>query len=110
MGISLSFGCDVPATPILEPKWAFTGALTRTTFNRNIYHPSQALSMKEALRAHTMGSAYASFEEKLKGSIEKGKMADMVVWSHDLYSLNPRRDLRNLEAKITIVGGKIVSS
>ena len=56
-----------------------------------------------------MGSAYASFEEDNKGSIEEGKLADMVVWSHNLYSI-PTDQMRNLEAEITIVGGKIVYS
>jgi len=108
MGISLSFGCDVPATPILEPNWAFAGALTRTTFNQNTFNPDQALSMPEALRIHTMGSAYASFEEDEKGSLEEGKLADMVVWSHDLYSLDSAKELKELKAETTIVGGEVV--
>jgi predicted amidohydrolase YtcJ len=108
MGISLSFGCDVPATPVLEPAWAFAGAVTRTTFNENTYNEGQALTMSEALRMHTMGSAYASFEEKEKGSIEKGKLADMVVWSHDLLSLDPKEDLSDLQVETTIVNGNVV--
>lgn len=108
MGLTLSFGCDVPATPVLEPNWAFAGALTRTTFNNNTYSLDQAITMPEALRIHTMGSAYASFEEDIKGSIEKGKLADMVVWSRDLYNLNPKKDLPDLKAETTIVNGEIV--
>jgi predicted amidohydrolase YtcJ len=108
MGISLSFGCDVPATPVLEPAWAFAGALTRTTFNQNTFNEDQALTMEETIRAHTMGSAYASFEEKEKGSIEEGKLADLVIWSHDLLSLDPTEDLSDLNVKTTIVNGQIV--
>lgn len=108
MGISLSFGCDVPATPVLEPNWAFAGAYTRTTFNDNTYNEDEGLSMSEILRIHTMGSAYASFEEDVKGSIEVGKYADMVVWSDDLYSLDPYNDLKDLKAEMTIVGGEVV--
>jgi len=107
MGIHLAFGCDVPATIMLEPKWAFLGAVTRTTESGYTPAPEERISMKDALRIHTMGSAYASFEEETKGSIEEGKVADMVVWSHDLYSM-PTSQLKNLEAEITIVGGKIV--
>ena len=107
MGIHLAFGCDVPATIMLEPKWAFLGAVTRTTASGYTPAPEERISMKDALRIHTMGSAYASFEEEIKGSIEEGKVADMVVWSHDLYSM-PTSQLKNLEAEITIVGGKIV--
>jgi predicted amidohydrolase YtcJ len=54
-----------------------------------------------------MGSAYAAFEEKIKGSIEEGKLADIVVWSHDFYSMFPR-ELNDLKAEMTMVGGKIV--
>ena len=95
MGIPVSFGCDVPATPFVEPKWTFAGAVTRTT-RGGTYTPQQCISMKDVLRMHTMGSAYASFEEDIKGSIEEGKLADMVVWSHDLYamSMNQLKDLR----------------
>jgi predicted amidohydrolase YtcJ len=108
MGITLSFGCDVPATPVLEPNWAFAGAYTRTTFNDNIYNEEEALTMQEALRIHTMGSAYASFEEDEKGSIEVGKFADMVVWSNNLYTLDPWNDLKDFKAETTIVGGEVV--
>jgi predicted amidohydrolase YtcJ len=108
MGISMSFGCDVPATPILEPNWAFAGAHTRTTFNGNTYNKEQALSMAEILRIHTMGSAYASFEEEVKGSIEEGKLADMVVWSGDLLEMDTLKDLNSLRAETTIVNGEIM--
>ena len=54
-----------------------------------------------------MGSAYAAFEEKRKGSIEVGKLADLVVWANDLYSATPE-ELTELEALMTIVGGNIV--
>ena len=63
--------------------------------------------MHQALKAHTMGSAYAAFEEGKKGSIEAGKLADLVVWSHDLYSITPQEAMQ-LEALMTIVGGQIV--
>ncbi|MDD5127338.1 MAG: amidohydrolase [Dehalococcoidales bacterium] len=107
MGIHLAFGCDVPATPVLEPKYAFIGAVTRTTTSGYTTAPQECISIKDALRIHTMGSAYASFEENIKGSIEVGKLADMVVWSHDLYSM-PVSQLMDLKAEVTIVGGKIV--
>ena len=107
MGIHLAFGCDVPATIMLEPKWAFLGAVTRTTESGYTPSPGERITLKDALRIHTMGSAYASFEEDIKGSIEEGKVADLVIWSHDLYSMAPSQ-LKNLEAETTIVGGKIV--
>jgi len=108
MGIPLAFGCDVPATPFIEPNWTFAGAVTRTTWKDNVYGPEQVISMKDALRIHTMGSAYASFDEDVKGSIEIGKVADMVVWSHDLLTLDPSVDLVDLKPITTIVAGHVV--
>ena len=108
MKIPLAFGCDVPATPFVEPAWAFAGAVTRTTWQDNTYNPGEKITMKDALRIHTMGSAYASFEENVKGSLEEGKVADMVVWSHDLYSLDPTTELVDLKAESTIVAGQVV--
>jgi predicted amidohydrolase YtcJ len=106
-GISLAFGCDVPATPLVEPKWALIGATTRWTIDKSSIGAEQCISMKEAVRAHTMGSAYAAFEEHVRGSIEQGKLADMVVWSHDLYTAS-LDELSNTKAEVTIVEGKVV--
>lgn len=108
MGIPLAFGCDVPATPFIEPNWSFAGAVTRTTWNDNTFNPDQVITMADALRIHTLGSAYASFEEDVKGSIEVGKAADMVVWSHDLLTLDPKVDLVDLKPLTTIVAGQVV--
>lgn len=108
MGIPVAFGCDVPATILLEPKYAFIAAVTRTGSSGYTPAPQERISIKDALRMHTMGSAYASFEENIKGSIEEGKLADLVVWSHDLYSARASQ-LKDLKAEVTIVGGKVVS-
>jgi hypothetical protein len=54
-----------------------------------------------------MGSAYAAHEENIRGSIEAGKSADVVVWSDDMYSI-PTDKIRELEAELTIVEGRIV--
>ncbi|MCX7000162.1 MAG: amidohydrolase [Candidatus Sumerlaeota bacterium] len=107
MGIPIAFGCDVPASLSHDPKWAFWGAITRRSKNGYIPYHQECLSIKHVLRIHTMGSAYAAFEEKIKGSIEEGKLADIVVWSHDFYSMFPR-ELNDLKAEMTMVGGKIV--
>jgi len=107
MGIPIAFGCDVPATIWIEPKWALLGAVTRTTRSGYTPAPEQRISIRDALRMHTLGSAYASFEEHTKGSIEPDKLADMVVWSHDVYTASPR-ELAELRALTTIVGGMVV--
>jgi len=68
---------------------------------------AERLTIQEALRVHTMGSAYAGFAEETTGSLEPGKLADRVVWNHDLYHLT-RDQLMELQPEITIVGGKVV--
>ncbi|MDZ7332713.1 MAG: amidohydrolase family protein [candidate division KSB1 bacterium] len=107
MGIHLAFGCDVPASPYQEPKWAFKGAVLRRTNTGVTLSQSERLTTREALRAHTMGSAYASFSEDSTGSLEVGKYADLVIWSHDLYTMTGEQT-NDLAAEMTIVGGEIV--
>ena len=62
---------------------------------------------EEALRAYTLGSAYASFEEDIKGSIAKGRLADLVVLSRPIFEIEPAQ-LLETEVVMTIVGGRIV--
>jgi hypothetical protein len=79
------------------------------TLNELIYrvYPEQRLTMAEAIKYYTLGSAYASFEEDIKGSLEVGKLADMVVLSQDLLRPNPK-NIPMTEVLYTIVDGKIV--
>jgi predicted amidohydrolase YtcJ len=105
-GIRLAFGCDAPATPVIEPKWALIGATTRMTVEMTPIRPEESISMRDTLRAHTMGSAYAAFEENIRGSIEPGKTADMVVWSEDLYSASLEQLLK-VRVEATIVEGSV---
>ncbi len=107
MGIHLAFGCDVPASPYQEPKWAFKGATLRKSTTGTPFNLEEKLIMPEALRIHTMGSAYAAFMEDSTGSIEVGKYADLTVWSHDLYNMNVD-DSNVLASLMTIVGGQIM--
>jgi predicted amidohydrolase YtcJ len=83
--------------------------VTRKTERGNVICSSEAISREEALKIYTINNSFASFEEALKGSIEKGKLADMVVLSDDYLGCNVD-DIKNIEALITIVGGKIVYS
>jgi len=106
-GIHLAFGCDVPASIFQEPKYALYGAvMRRPMFSETVYNPIQKLTIQEALRIHTMGSAYASFSDSTTGSLEPGKFADLVIWSHDMYTMDPSETI-NLAAEMTIVGGAI---
>jgi hypothetical protein len=69
--------------------------------------PSQKLSREQALRAMTINGAYLSFEEGRRGSIEKGKYADLVVLGED-YLTVPEDRIKDIPVEVTIVGGKIV--
>ncbi len=82
-GVTVALGSDSPSTPWYTPQVTLFGAVTRVTFSNQRFEPDQALTIQEALRAHTMGSAYAAHEEDVKGSVEVGKMADLAVWGED---------------------------
>ena len=106
-GINVAIGADPPAFPIHQPQFALWQAGARVTRDGYQYNPAEGISIQEALRAQTMGGAYAGFQEREIGSIEKEKEADMVVWDRDFYTI-PQDEIRNVKAEVTMVGGKIV--
>jgi len=108
-GVHLAFGTDWDVAP-LNPMLGIYAAVTRATLdgkNPNGWFPEQKLTVAEAVEAYTMGSAYAEFQEKQKGSITPGKLADMVIISEDIFSIDPVK-IRDAKVVTTIVGGKIV--
>ncbi len=106
-GIPVALGADPPAFPLWQPQYALWDAVSRMTKGGYIFAPEEAISVREALRMHTMGSAYAAFQEKDVGSLEKGKLADLVVWDRNFYTV-PTDQVRDAKAELTMVGGKIV--
>ena len=107
--VHLAFGTDWDVAP-LNPIWTVYAAVTRSTLdgkNPNGWFPDQKLTVAEAIEAYTMGSAYAEFQENVKGSITPGKLADMVVLSEDIFSIDPAR-IRDVKVVKTVIGGKIV--
>jgi predicted amidohydrolase YtcJ len=85
-------------------------AVTRATLdgkNPDGWLPEQKLSVAEAVQAYTMGSAYAEFQDAVKGSITPGKLADMVIVSDDIFTID-RKTIRDARVEETIVGGKVV--
>jgi len=106
-GVHLALGSDAPTTPWYTPQMTLWGALTRVSYSGKEIGPEQRLTIQEALRAHTMGAAYAAHEEAIKGSIEVGKLADLVVWKEDPYTATTQR-LPQIAVATTIVGGKVV--
>jgi predicted amidohydrolase YtcJ len=108
-GVRLAFGTDWDVAP-LNPMLGIYAAVTRVTLdgkNPNGWFPEQKLTVAEAVEAYTMGSAYAEFQEKEKGSITPGKLADMVLLSDDIFSIDPVK-IRDVKVLTTIVGGRIV--
>ena len=108
-GVRLAFGTDWDVAP-LNPMLTLYAAVTRATLdgkNPNGWVPEQKLKIDEAVEAYTMGSAYAEFQENEKGSITPGKLADMVVLSDDIFSVNPK-SLPDVQVDLTMVGGKVV--
>jgi len=71
------------------------------------WFPEERITIQQAIRAYTYNTAYAAFEENIKGSIEVGKLADLTVLSENLLTLDPDR-LKDVEVLLTMVGGKIV--
>jgi hypothetical protein len=82
-------------------------AVTRKDSTGHIYGADQAITREEALRLYTVSGAYATFEEKIKGSIESGKLADMVVLDRDYFSI-PVEQIKDIKPLDTIVGGASV--
>jgi len=108
-GAPLAFGSDWPVAP-LSPIPGIYAAVTRATVDGKKpdgWFPGQRLTVEEALRAYTLGSAYAAFQENDKGSIAPGKLGDVVVLSDDLFTIPPAK-IKDAHAVMTIVGGKIV--
>ena len=108
-GVRLAFGTDWEVAP-LDPVLGLYAAVTRATLddkNPNGWFPEQKLTVAEAVEAYTMGSAYAEFQEKEKGSITTGKLADMVLLSDDIFTIAPAK-IRDVKVLKTIVGGKLV--
>ena len=105
----LAFGSDSPVAP-LNPIWGVYAAVTRRTLddkNPNGWLPEQKISVDETVRAFTWGSAYAEFQDNVKGTIEIGKLADFVILSDDIFTIEPVR-IRDVRVMLTVVNGKVV--
>ncbi len=108
-GVKLAFGSDWTVAP-LNPMTGIYAAVTRATLdgkNPGGWYAEQKISLAEAIEAYTMGSAWAEFAEKEKGSLTKGKLADIVVLEADLFAIAPEK-IKDTKVRSTIVGGKVV--
>ncbi len=108
-GAVLAFGSDWFVAP-MEPMMGIYAAVTRRTLDGKRpqgWVPEQKITVAEAVRAYTLGSAYASFDETAKGSIEIGKLADLAVLSDDIFKINPV-EIGKVKVVMTIFDGKLI--
>jgi predicted amidohydrolase YtcJ len=108
-GAVLAFGSDWNVAP-LNPLEGIKAAVTRQTLDGkhpNGWLPEQKITLDEAIRAFTVGSAYAEFAEKVKGIITPGKLADLVMLDRDLYQINPA-EIDKARVVLTIMDGELV--
>ena len=90
-----------------NPLWGMACATTRKTRSGVDNGPEERISPEEALRMYTLDGAYASFEEDIKGSIEPGKLADMIVLDQNILTIDPEH-IMDIDVEQTWLGGKLV--
>ena len=105
-GIVAAAGSDFSPGPF-DPRMAIQGMVTRIGWDGKTWGANQRISVEEALRVNTINGAYNSHEEALKGSITPGKLADFVVLSDDLFTVDKEK-IKDLEIVRTVVGGTTV--
>lgn len=108
-GVKVAFGSDWFVAPPTPLEGIYAAVTRRTLDDRNPggWVPEQRIGVADALRAYTAGSAYASFEEGEKGTLEPGKLADLALIDRDLTQVPPEM-LREARVVLTVVGGQVV--
>jgi predicted amidohydrolase YtcJ len=103
------FGSDWPVAPAIPLEGIYAAVTRRTLDDKNPdgWYPEQKITVEQALRAYTIDAAYSSFDEKIKGSLEKGKLADFVVLTNNIFIISPEK-IRDVSVLNTVVGGKVV--
>jgi predicted amidohydrolase YtcJ len=105
-GFVVAGGTDSPVVPY-PPLWVFYHFVTRATISGGVLGPDQKITRQEALRVLTLNNAYLTFEERSKGSIEPGKLADLVVLPEDILTC-PEKHIETMRVSLTMVGGRVV--
>jgi predicted amidohydrolase YtcJ len=108
-GAVLAFGSDSPVAP-LNPLFGVYAAVTRRTLddkNPNGWIPEQKISVDETVRAFTWGSAYGEFQEKVKGTLEPGMLADFVILSDDIFTMDATK-IGGVTVIMTVMDGRVV--
>lgn len=105
-GIKAAPGSDYTASPA-DPMLWLRSEVTRADSTGHVWGGNQRITVEEAIRCSTVNGAYASFEEDIKGTLEPGKLADLVVWDHDLLQVDPV-SFTTVKPERTMIGGRWV--
>jgi predicted amidohydrolase YtcJ len=106
-GAKLAFGTDFPID-VLNPLLQIYRAVTRIdSSGKTVWHPHERITLAEALKAYTAGSAYGTCREQELGTLEVGKLADIVVLERNLFEV-PLEDIPEVKVQVTIVDGNVV--
>ena len=105
-GAVVTNGTDVPVEPV-DPIASFHCTVTRQLEDGSVFFGDQAMTREQALRSYTINSAYAAFEEDIKGTLSPGKLADITVLSRDILSV-PADQILDAEVLYTIIGGDVL--
>jgi hypothetical protein len=106
-GVTLAFGTDYPVEPVTPFRGLYAAVTRKSENGKQEFFPEQKLTMDQAIAAYTTGSAFAEFEEKEKGRLVPGMLADFVVLDRDVTAASPERVLATKVLR-TVVGGKTV--
>ncbi len=108
-GVIIANGTDAPVEDVSPIESFYASVTRRRPDNGMVFFPEQKMTREEAILSYTLGNAYAAFEENIKGSLEKGKLADIVVLSNDLLTCKDE-DILQTDILMTIIGGEIKHS
>jgi predicted amidohydrolase YtcJ len=106
-GVTLAFGTDYPVEPVTPFRGLYAAVTRKSENGKQEYFPEQRLTMDQAIAAYTTGAAFAEFEEKEKGKLAPGMLADFVVLDRDLTAASPEKVLGTKVLR-TVIGGKTV--
>jgi predicted amidohydrolase YtcJ len=106
-GVPLAFGTDYPVEPVTPFRGLYAAVTRKSENGKQEYFPEQRLTMDQAIAAYTTGSAFAEFEEKEKGKLVPGMLADFAVLDRDVTAVSPEKVLGTKVLR-TVVGGKTV--
>jgi len=105
-GVVVCNGTDAPVEKV-DPFASLYSSITRRLDNGDYFFSEQAMTREEALKSYTVNGAYASFEESIKGTLEVGKLADIVILDTDILTA-PEAEIKTAKVLFTILGGKII--